>query len=449
MMGSRFEPLAVPQLLDEPRQIRLFRRGAHARGRFGCPIGLKKGGKVPAVPKRCTHYGEQPLEAVIPSVHERQTTHEQMNQQSHPDLPSNGVGTMAEEVGELKRLLNLLEEDLDVPTAAVKFGHRPRAPFQVVGYESDLDLLAVDFDEGHDTAQSLGIIFLRFLNRQFDDLVAQDAFISRGFERAHHLVLHVVLGPTDPPDASFRQLEEVLELVVGLVEHGDFAGFEGGAKLSGLRAIMVFGRVDNGALGQKALQIQTQMTFGCGLPATVFRPVHTVGDQLDRGRVDRVDRLAEPAEIAPAHLAFGKPRNRVHQMLHHIPVERLGHVRVANLIGVTQIIARWGNRPAKGRKCSFVHLERIAHIVESDRMGKVGVHQRNYMAPRCERPASGFYAMLLRKVRDHVPGNQIAQLLQGCIPMSGWFVFLSLFFHTLRVEDLDGTYQPFRLNAMG
>ena len=442
-MVSRFEHLAVPQLLDEPRQIRLFRRGAYARGRFGCPIGLKKSGKVPAVPKRCTHYGEQPLEAVIPFVHERQTTHEQMNQQSHPDLPSNGVGTMAEEVGELKRLLNLLEEYLDVPTTAVKFGNRPRAPFQVVGYKSDLDLFAVDFDECHDTAQSLGIIFLRFLNRQFDDLVAQDAFVSRGFERAHHLVLHVVLGPAHPPNAALRQFEEVLELVVGLVEHSDFTRFEAGAKFSGLRAVMVLCRVDDGALGQKTLKIQTQMALCCGFSAAVLRPVHTIGDQLNCGRVDRVDRLVETAEIATAHLSLRKTRNRVHQMLHHIPVKRLGHVRVANLIGVTQIIARWGNRPAKGRKRGFVHLECIAHVVESDRMGKVGVQQRNHMAPRRERSASGLHAMLLGKVRDHVSGNQIAQLLQGCIPMSGWFVFLSLFFHTLRVEDLDGTCQLF------
>ncbi len=60
-MVSRFEHMAVPQLLDEPRQIRLFRRGAHTPGRFGCPIGFNKGGQVPAMPKRCAYYGEQTL----------------------------------------------------------------------------------------------------------------------------------------------------------------------------------------------------------------------------------------------------------------------------------------------------------------------------------------------------------------------------------------------------
>jgi len=98
---------------------------------------------------------------------------------------------------------------------------------------------------------------------------------------------------------------------------------------------------------------------------------------------------------------------------------------------------------------AFIHLECIAHIVKPERMSKVGIQQRNHMTPWRVRPASGIDAMLFRKVRDHVSGNQIAQLLQGGIPMSGWFVFLSLFFHTLRVEDLELTSQPFYLKAMG
>ena len=319
----------------------------------------------------------------------------------------------------------------------------------MIGHEGHFDILAVDFNQSYNAAQLYGIVLLRLLAAQFDDLIAQDAFVFRGFERTHHRVLHVVLGPSDPPDPALREFEEMLEFVVSLVEYRDFTRFEAGAKLLGLRAIMVFGRVDDGALGQKALQVQTQVAFGRSFPATVLRPVHTVGDQLDRGRVNRVNRLAEPAEIAPAYLALCKARNRVHQMLHHIPVERFGHIRVANLIGVTQIIARWGNRLANSRKCRSIHLEAVAYVVKPDRMGKVGVYQRNHMAPRRERPASGFDTMFLGKVRDHVSGNQIAQLLQGCIPVSGWFVFLSLFFHTLRVEDLDGTYQPFYLKAMG
>ena len=127
-------------------------------------------------------------------------------------------------------------------------------------------------------------------------------------------------------------------------------------------------------------------------------------------------------------------------MLHHIPVECFDHIRIADLVRMTQVVARWQNRPAKGRKCRDVHLEAVVYVVESNRMGKMGVCQRNHMAPRSEGSTLSFNAMLLGKVRDHVSRNQIAQLLQGCIPMSGWFVFLSLFFHTLRVEDLDGTF---------
>ena len=153
MMVERFEHMAVPQHLAEPRQIRLFRRTPNAAGWFGCPIGFKQCGKAPPAPKHRAHNSELPLEAVLPSVHEREAAHQQVDKQPHPDLPAHGVGAVAQKVGELQRLLDLLEEHLDVPAAAVEFGDRPRAPLQVVGNECDLDILAVDLDECHDPAQ--------------------------------------------------------------------------------------------------------------------------------------------------------------------------------------------------------------------------------------------------------------------------------------------------------
>ena len=109
---------------------------------------------------------------------------------------------------------------------------------------------------------------------------------------------------------------------------------------------------------------------------------------------------------------------------------------------------RWRNRSTNRGERRLVHLKRVAHVIESDRMRKASMQQRDHMAPRRERSASSLQAMLLGQIRNYVPRNQIAELLQGCIPMSGWLVFLSMFFHTLRVEDLDGTFQSFRLYAI-
>ena len=161
-MFSRFMHLAIPQLLDKPRQIRLFWSTSYATGWFGCPIGFNQFGKVPASPKRDPYDSEQALKAVIPSMHEFEAAHQQMDEQPRPYLPAHGIGTVAEEVGELQRLLDFLKEHLDVPAAAVELRDRPRTPFQMIGQEDHLDILAVDLHEGDDAAQLARVGLLRF-----------------------------------------------------------------------------------------------------------------------------------------------------------------------------------------------------------------------------------------------------------------------------------------------
>ena len=448
-MIPRFKQLAVPQHLDEPRQICLFRSSSYATGWFGCPIGFKQRGQVPSTPKRGSYDGEQALETVIPSVHELETAHQQMDEQSGPYLPAHGIGAVAKKIGELERLFDFFKEHLDVPAATVELGHCPRTPFKVVRQKDHLDVLAVDFDEYHDPAQFARVGRLRFVEREFNHLVTKDALVVRRFEGAYHRVLHIIFRSTRPINTALRQLKEMLKFDISLVEYNDFSGFKVGTQAQGLATVMVFCRVDNGASRKEALQVQTHVALRGGLASAVLCPVHAIGHQLYRGRIERMDRLSEAAEVSTTHLAFRKAGHRVHQMLHHAPIKLFGHVRVANLVRVAQIITRRRNRAADRGKRRRIHLECIAHIVKPERMSKVGIQQRNYMTPWRVRPASGIDAMLFRKVRDHVSGNQIAQLLQGCIPMSGWFVFLSLFFHTLRVEDLELTSQPFYLKAMG
>jgi len=435
--------LAVPQRLSEPRQVRQFRRSSYAPRRFGCPIGFKQDRQIPATPKRSPYNREQAFEAVFPSVHEGKASHEQMDQQPHPDLPPNGIGAVAEKVGELKRLLDLFEEHLDIPAAAVELSDRPRAPLQVVGHEDHLDILSVDFDEGNDAAQLARIGLLRVFERHLDHLVAQNPLVPSGFEGAHHIVLHVVLRPANPPDATLRQIEEVLELGVGLVKHGDFTGAEPSTQISSLGAVMMLCRVHDGALRKEALQVKAQVTLSGGFTAAVLSPVHAVGNQLDRGRVHRVNRLTEAAQVSPAHFALREAGNGIHQVLHHTPVKILGHVCISNLVGMAQVVARRRNSSANRRKCRCIHLKGIAYIVEPERVGKMGIQQRYRMTPRLVGSALDINTMLLRKVRDHVAWNQIAHLLQSCIPMSGWLVLVSLCFHTLRVEDSERTSQLF------
>ncbi len=46
-----------------------------------------------------------------------QVAQQHIDQQGHPDLPAHGVGVVTQEIGQLQRLLDLLEEHFDLPPA--------------------------------------------------------------------------------------------------------------------------------------------------------------------------------------------------------------------------------------------------------------------------------------------------------------------------------------------
>ena len=56
-----------------------------------------------------------------------------VEQKRRPDLPAHGVFVVAEEVGQLQGLFDLLKEDLDLPAAAVEVGHAGGGSVELVG----------------------------------------------------------------------------------------------------------------------------------------------------------------------------------------------------------------------------------------------------------------------------------------------------------------------------
>lgn len=96
--------LAVPQWLRESGQVGQFRGGTQSAGWFGCPIAIQQLAQMPTAPEARTHHREQPREAMPPAMQIREIAQQQMNQQSDPDLPTHGIGVVAEEVGQRQRL---------------------------------------------------------------------------------------------------------------------------------------------------------------------------------------------------------------------------------------------------------------------------------------------------------------------------------------------------------
>ncbi len=127
-----------------------------------------------AVPEDGAKQGEEAGEAVAPAVEEGLEAKQQVEEQGGPDLPAHSVGAVAEEIAQLEGLFDLLEEDLDLPAAAVQVGHGGRGPLEVVGKKLHDDFFAVEFDPGGDAAHSVGILAAGIAVLQDDLVVAQD-----------------------------------------------------------------------------------------------------------------------------------------------------------------------------------------------------------------------------------------------------------------------------------
>src|SRR5512135_2148684 len=115
--------IGCPIELSKARQIRLLRCSQEAPAATGCPIGFQQAAQLEFLPERRTHQSEEPGEAVAPLAEEGAEAQQQVNQQGRPYLPPHRIGVVAEEVGQLERLLEFLEKDLDAPTAAIQIGN--------------------------------------------------------------------------------------------------------------------------------------------------------------------------------------------------------------------------------------------------------------------------------------------------------------------------------------
>ena len=80
---------------------------------------------------------------MVPAAHPAQKTHQHVEQQRRPDLPTDGVGAVTQEIAQLQALLDLFEEHFDLPAAAIQIGQAADAPTEIVGQKLHLAFLAI------------------------------------------------------------------------------------------------------------------------------------------------------------------------------------------------------------------------------------------------------------------------------------------------------------------
>lgn len=182
-----------PIVSSESGEKSLLWRAQKTAAAPGCPIDFQQAAQFEFLPQRRAQQGKEAGETVRPLTEPRAEAQQHIGQERGPDLPLHGVGAVAEEVGQLKGLLDLLEEHLDLPAAAVKVSDGLCAPLQVVRQESHCPPVSVHFDPG-DHATQLDRIAFAGRAGEADQVVAENVPVAAVLELAHHPAAEVVLG---------------------------------------------------------------------------------------------------------------------------------------------------------------------------------------------------------------------------------------------------------------
>gem|GEM_PF-2209170 len=221
--------VAVPQetgyadsISCKPPQIGLLRGGTQATRRFGCPIEIEQFAQMPTAPQNGPDDGEQAGKTMLPRMRKGQIADQQVSQQAGPDLPLHGVGIMAEEIGQLNGLLDLLKEYLDIPATTIQFSDSPSAPLHVIRQKLKLAVLSIHLNQRNHPSQCFGIGLAGFRGDQFDDFIAQDPRVIGGVQGSNHSILHVVLGAADPEDALAIHRGQVVKIHISLIGASGF-----------------------------------------------------------------------------------------------------------------------------------------------------------------------------------------------------------------------------------
>jgi hypothetical protein len=426
--NSWFWRSGCPNGSAEARQIGLLWRAQKTAAATGCPIDFEQAAEFPVLPEGRTDQGKEPGEAVAPLAQMGAEAQQHIGQQGGPNLPFDGPFTVAEEVGQLEGLFEFFKEGFNAPAAAIQVGDGLGAPFEVVGQENHFAEFAVHLDKGGDAAEFDGIM-LGGGTGQGDQVVTQNVAVGAVLKFLDDPALQVVLGAGDPEDAAHGKVGEMLEVHIGLVEDDDFTLLNIGAKLSGPDGVMLGGGVHDGAAGQEGLEIEADMAFGGGLAAAMFGPVQGTRHQLDGGRVHDMDEPLEPEGELRAAVAAEAGLDGL-QMCQHRPEKLLGHLRITGAVGVGKsVLGRRRGSPHR-RQRAGVQSQRVAHVVEAEAVGDLGVEQADDVAPGGEIAPLIFDAGLPCQLGHQMRWNEVANLPQERELAGGW-LGCGFLFHAL------------------
>ena len=391
-----------------------------------CPIEVGEFKETEAVPNNASNDREQAGKAMRPLTLESDKPKQDIKEQCRPELPTDGVLGVSQEVADFEGLLDLFEEGFDAPAAAIQIADTGSGPLKVVGQENHGSPFPVNLDPCLDAAQSLWILRSGLRSHQGDLVITDDVALGLAQPLAADVIAQVVLGSGDPEDATPAQIEEVGEVDVGLVEDGYLARLQPRTQRQCPRVVVMGGFLDNRKRREERLQVQPQVHFRGGLAPTVLGPVHAVGDQCNRRGVDGMNRpLKAPGQAAVATRRSELRAERL-EVPQHAPKQFLHHVAVAVLVRMRERVAPRRHRPTNRSKFCAMMTKAVADVVQPNRMSELSEKKTHYVTPRGK--GSGFlvHTVLLRKFCRQMRRDKFTKLMQCAAVMLG----RRYFFHT-------------------
>ena len=358
---------------------------------------------------------------------------QEVREKPRPYLPLDRVLVSADEVHQLERLLELLEEDLDLPPRPVPFADRARRPLRVVRQERHCPLLAVDLDDGLDAPERLRILHGRVRGRQAHDLVRDD--VAGRLPPLDDLVEHVDLLPEDPEHIPCGKVVKEQEFHVRPIRQQDVTAFHVLRELVrhcgivGLPRLDAHDGRDERANGQPCVHLRGRL----------LASVRIAGDagqgELDHRRVDGEDAaIPEARKESPDPFRRNEARGDFAEMTDCLPVHLLGDFGGPRPVSVRERVALPGRRVAHERQPPPVQVGVVAYLRETRGTGEMPENQHDEVA--CRRELPRVHAVRVRGLFDEPARNSLNNLPQSMV--YSWRRLVWVCFHTCRVYRKTG-----------
>ena len=215
--------------------------------------------------------------------------HEDVNADSDPDLSAHRVERRAEERFDPKMLFDPLEEDFDVPSAAIEICDGECRKNEVVGQQNDamLEHLVVE----DDASKRIGIQFLRRGSIELDRVIASEPGLSVDMAIRAETVIEIAFGGNNEERHVDSERVEPLEVGVAAIEQIESSGLD--RDLVEEIDVVKLAIRDVDEARNRATQIDLRVQLDGALAPAKPRPRKEGEAEVDGRRIESVDRLLQ------------------------------------------------------------------------------------------------------------------------------------------------------------